>query len=102
MSEGKGHLLHCGALLSCQAYDSEGGVHHFEFHPPDVSADVLPLAAPRQVCHPALKAAVEQDPTILVQQRQGLHSVYKGSPVVHTGVCSCLLEGSGAECRAGG
>jgi hypothetical protein len=71
-------------------------------NPPDRSADVLPLAAPRQVCHPELKAAVEQDPAILVQRGQGLHSVYKGARVVRTGVCSCLLEGSGAECRDGG
>jgi hypothetical protein len=84
------------------AHDGEGGVHHFEFRPPDGSADVLPLAAPRQVCHRELKASVEQDPAILVQQVQGLHSVYKGAPVVCTGVCSCLLEGSGAECRGGG
>jgi hypothetical protein len=68
ISEGKGHLLNCGALLSCQAHDGESGVHHFEFRPQDGSTNVLPLGAPRQVCHPELKAAVEQDPAILVQQ----------------------------------
>jgi hypothetical protein len=45
---------------------------------------------------------MEQDPAILDQQGQGLHSVYKGAPMVRTGVRSCLLEGSGTEGCAGG
>jgi hypothetical protein len=65
MSEGKGHLLHSGALLSCQAQDGKGGVHCLEFRLLNGSADVFPLAAPRQVCNTAVKAAGEQDPAIL-------------------------------------
>jgi hypothetical protein len=107
MSERKGHLLNCGALLSSQAQDGKGGVNRSEFRPLDGSADLLPLAVPRQVCHTALKAAVEQDPAILVQQghpggrcRGRTPRAWPGSCVPPPPGAPVVSEQTGA-CRAG-
>jgi hypothetical protein len=48
----------------------------------DCSTYLLPLAISRQVCHPALEAAVEQQPPVLVNQGQGLHPVHEGAGFV--------------------
>jgi hypothetical protein len=102
MLEGRVICSTVGPSSRAMPHDGKGGVNRFEFRPLDGFADVLPLAAPRQVCHTALKDAVEHDPAILVQQGQGLHSVHKGARAVRAGVCSCLLECCGADRRACG
>jgi hypothetical protein len=59
--------------------------------------DLIPLAAPRQVCHPALEAAVGQQPPVLVRQGQGLHPVHEGAGVVCACSCTGRFKGCGAD-----
>jgi hypothetical protein len=52
------------------------------------------------VCHTALKAAVEQDPAILVQHGQGLHSVHRDARAPR-GLRRCLhLPFGRLRCRS--
>jgi hypothetical protein len=74
----------------------------FALHPLDFWTYLLALAAPPQVCHPALEAAVAQQPLVLVRQVQGLHPLHEGSGIVHASSCAGRFEGCGADRGARG
>jgi hypothetical protein len=82
VAEGEGDLLDWVGFRGGVAYNGEGAVDRLALRSLDCCTYLLPLAAPRQVCHPALEAAVEQQPPVLVCQGQGLHPVHDGAGVV--------------------
>jgi hypothetical protein len=51
------------------------------------------------VCHPALEAAVEQQPPVLVSQGQGLHPVHEGASFVSACSGGGNLHGGGGGSR---
>jgi hypothetical protein len=55
----------------------------------------LPLAALRQVCHPALEVAEEQQPPVLVYQEKGLHPVHEGAGFVSAYSCAKAVVPTG-------
>jgi hypothetical protein len=67
VAKGEGDLLSHGAVCGGPTHDGEGAVDRLALRPLDGWADLRPMAAARQVCHPALEAAVEQQPPVLVR-----------------------------------
>jgi hypothetical protein len=66
VTKGEGDLLSQGAVCGGPTLDGEGAVARLALRPLDGWADLHPMAAVRQVCHPALEAAMEQQPPVLV------------------------------------
>jgi hypothetical protein len=67
VAKGEGDLLSQGAICGGLTLDGKGAVDRLALRALDVWADLHPMAAARQVCHPALEAAVEQRPPVLVR-----------------------------------
>jgi hypothetical protein len=67
MAKGEGDLLSQGGVCGGLTHDGEGAVDRLALRPLDGWADLRPMAAARQVCHPALETAVEQQPPVLVR-----------------------------------
>jgi hypothetical protein len=66
VAEWEGDLVGQGAFFGGVTCDGEGTRNRLALRLMDCWAYLLPLAALRQVCHPALEAAVEQQPPVLV------------------------------------
>jgi hypothetical protein len=60
MAEGEGDLVGQGAFFGGVTCDWEGTCDRYALRLMDCWAYLLPLAAPRQVCHTALEAAEEE------------------------------------------
>jgi hypothetical protein len=65
VEEGEGDLVGQGAFFGGVTCDGEGRRDCLVLRLMVCWTYLLPLAAPRQVCHPALEAAVEQQPPVL-------------------------------------
>jgi hypothetical protein len=93
----RGDLLDWVGFRGGVAYNGEGAVDRLALRSLDCWTYLLPLASPRQVCHPALEAAVEQQPPVLVCQGQGLHPVHDGAGVVGASSCTGRFQGCSAN-----
>jgi hypothetical protein len=66
VAEWEGDLVGDVTFFGGVTCDGEGTRNRLALRLMDCWAYLLPLAAPRQVCHQALEAAVEQQPLVLV------------------------------------
>jgi hypothetical protein len=97
LAEGECDLLDWVDFRGGVAYNGEGAGDRLALRSLDCWTYLLPLAAPRQVCHPALEAAVEQQPLVLVCQGQGLHPIHDGAGAVGASSCTGRFEGCSAN-----
>jgi hypothetical protein len=97
----EGELVRPCAVHAGLRHDGEGAVYCFALGAHHGRANMLPRAAPGQVCNALLEAAVNDKPAVLVPQGQCQELVHQVAGSCGTGFGVCCLEGRGADGGSG-